>query len=180
MAYFTGIWSKVHGPQVHQGLDPLEAMAEEPRAASPAPSHAPSHAASVASHVTHGGQSQAAAGPEQQGQGLAQVLVTSGLNVQPAIVTLATEEVQQGLVTLGLRMVPFLCCHCDPCVGVLINGIFLLKHRNLNAAPAFFKRAYDTQADFTWAFAGFNPIISSFFPEGHKTPEALHSLCAGC
>ena len=84
-------------------------MAEEPRAASPAPSHAASVAASVAasaaaSHVSVGGQSQAAAGQEQ---GLAQVLVSSGLKVQPAIVTLATDEVQQGLVTLGLRMVSF-------------------------------------------------------------------------
>ena len=86
-------------------------MAEEPRAASPAPSHAASVAASVASHVSGGGQSQAAAGQEQ---GLAQVLVSSGLKVQPAIVTLATEEVQQGLVTLGLRMVPF-------CVVIVIH-----------------------------------------------------------
>jgi hypothetical protein len=58
-----------------------------------APSVAPSDAAL---HVSGGGQPQALG----QQPGLAQVLVSSGLRVQPGIMNLSTSQVQEALVTL--------------------------------------------------------------------------------
>jgi hypothetical protein len=87
---------------------------EQQRAVPPAPSVAPSVAPSdAASHVSGGGQSQTLG----QQPGLAQVLVSSGLRVQPGIMKLNPSQVQGGLVTLGLSRVPFFCCHGDPCAG---------------------------------------------------------------
>ena len=49
--------------------------------------------------------------------------------------------------------------------------------RCLQSAPKFFQETYDTSNIFTWCFAGFDCLRSSFYPEGHRTPQAINALC---
>ena len=49
--------------------------------------------------------------------------------------------------------------------------------RSLQSAPQFFQEEYNTGERFTWCFAGFDCLRSSFYPEGRRTPQAINSLC---
>ena len=49
--------------------------------------------------------------------------------------------------------------------------------RSLQSAPQFFQEEYHTGERFTWCFAGFDCLRSSFYPEGRRTPQAINSLC---
>ena len=49
--------------------------------------------------------------------------------------------------------------------------------RHLPAAPQFFHERYNTGERFTWCFAGFGCLRSSFYPDGYRTPQAINALC---
>jgi hypothetical protein len=40
----------------------------------------------------------------------------------------------------------------------------------MTQAPAAFRRRYDTRADFSWALAGYNFVVGSFYRGGARTP----------
>lgn len=50
--------------------------------------------------------------------------------------------------------------------------------RAIRTAPEFMTGRYDTSKNFTWAFAGFNVLQSSFWPQGMRTEEGINQLCA--
>ena len=49
----------------------------------------------------------------------------------------------------------------------------------LTSTPAACKRRYDTKVDFSWALAGFNFVMGSFYRGGVKTREAEAEICGG-
>ena len=48
----------------------------------------------------------------------------------------------------------------------------------MTQAPAGFRRRYDTGADFSWALAGFNFVVGSFYRGGIRTHESQSEICA--
>lgn len=50
---------------------------------------------------------------------------------------------------------------------------------SLPQAPAIFRQVYDTGSNFTWALAGFNFILGSFYRGGVRTRESQTEICAG-
>ena len=49
----------------------------------------------------------------------------------------------------------------------------------MTQAPATFRRRYDTRADFSWALAGLNFVVGSFYRGGVRTQESLAEICGG-
>ena len=47
-----------------------------------------------------------------------------------------------------------------------------------SAAPSWFQQRYNTTENFTWAFCGFDPVVSSFYPSGSRNHQDLVSVCA--
>lgn len=41
------------------------------------------------------------------------------------------------------------------------------------SAPSWFQQRYNTTEVFTWAFCGFDPVVSSFYPSGSRTHNDL-------
>ena len=48
----------------------------------------------------------------------------------------------------------------------------------MTQAPAGFRRRYDTGVDFSWALAGFNFVVGSFYRGGIRTHESQSEICA--
>ena len=69
-----------------------------------------------------------------------------------------------------------------------LDSIILMRHsifqlvpyqpRAIRSAPEFMNTRYDPSETYTWAFAGFDLLTSSFWPQGHRTEEAINQLCA--
>ena len=49
----------------------------------------------------------------------------------------------------------------------------------MTQAPAAFRRRYDTRADFSWALAGYNFVVGSFYGGGVRTAESQAEICGG-
>ena len=49
----------------------------------------------------------------------------------------------------------------------------------LPQAPPFFRQTYNTQHNFSWAVAGFNPVCASFFRGGTENLVTSREICAG-
>ena len=48
----------------------------------------------------------------------------------------------------------------------------------LAMAPQWLRATYDPSKTFTWAFAGFNVLVSSFAPGGNRSRETMaHTTC---
>ena len=61
----------------------------------------------------------------------------------------------------------------------LLNGDQIQRLTlDINTAPLWMQETYDTQVNFTWALAGFNVLLSSFFPGGKKTAQGIDQVCA--
>jgi diphthamide biosynthesis methyltransferase len=61
----------------------------------------------------------------------------------------------------------------------LLNGDQIQRLTlDINTAPLWMQETYDTQVNFTWALAGFNVLLSSFFPGGKKTAQGMDQVCA--
>eukprot|EP00435_Cladocopium_sp_Y103_P043273 s3667_g12.t1 len=61
----------------------------------------------------------------------------------------------------------------------LLNQDQLLRHAcDLATAPDWMKESYNTQVNFTWALAGYNVILSSFYRAGTKTPSSVKEVTA--
>lgn len=95
---------------------------------------------------------------------VAQLVVQSGLKVTPGILQLSGETM------VGHYMCPWR--------RLKVAGRFSL--RGLNLAPEWFRMKYNTSQNFTWAFAGFSCLLSSFWPDGHATEKARCEICIGC
>ena len=61
----------------------------------------------------------------------------------------------------------------------MLNTDQLCRHAcDLATAPDWMKECYNTQQNFTWALAGFNVLLSSFFRSGIKTRQSLQEVTA--
>lgn len=61
----------------------------------------------------------------------------------------------------------------------LLNGDQIQRLTlDINTAPLWMQETYDTQVNFTWVLAGFNVLLSSFFPGGKKTAQGIDQVCA--
>ena len=59
----------------------------------------------------------------------------------------------------------------------LLNQDQLLRHAcDLATAPDWMKEVYNTQQNFTWALAGFNVLLSSFYRSGTKSPSSMKEV----
>lgn len=62
----------------------------------------------------------------------------------------------------------------------MLNQDQLLRHAcDLATAPDWMKQVYNTEQNFTWALAGFNVLLSSFYSSGTKTPASVKEV-TGC
>ncbi|CAL1156111.1 unnamed protein product, partial [Cladocopium goreaui] len=65
-----------------------------------------------------------------------------------------------------------------PNICLLSNDQILWHACDIATAPDWMQNTYNTEVDFTWAFAGFNVLLSSFFPGGTKTKAAMDEVAA--
>ena len=65
-----------------------------------------------------------------------------------------------------------------PNICLLSNDQILWHACDIAMAPDWMQNTYNTEVDFTWAFAGFNVLLSSFFPGGTKTKAAMDEVAA--
>ena len=65
-----------------------------------------------------------------------------------------------------------------PNICLLSNDQILRHACDIAMAPDWMQNTYNTEVDFTWAFAGFNVLLSSFFPGGTKTKAAMDEVAA--
>ena len=95
-----------------------------------------------------------------------QLVATSGLKVTPGILTISRPSAAST-------------CWATTCVFGDSFQLCVLSLRGLNRAPEWFYSRYDTTQNFTWAFAGFNCLLSSFWPDGRPTEQARCEVCIG-
>lgn len=61
----------------------------------------------------------------------------------------------------------------------MLNTDQLCRHAcDLATAPDWMKECYNTQQNFTWAPAGFNVLLSSFYGTGTKTRQSMQEVTA--
>ena len=61
----------------------------------------------------------------------------------------------------------------------MLNTDQLCRHAcDLATAPDWMKECYNTQQNFTWAPAGFNVLLSSFYRTGTKTQQSMQEVTA--
>ena len=65
-----------------------------------------------------------------------------------------------------------------PNICLLSNDQILRHACDIAMAPDWMQNTYNTEVDFTWAFAGFNVLLSSFCPGGTKTKAAMDEVAA--
>ena len=92
------------------------------------------------------------------------------LTVMTQQVTDQRAEIAQALVRNMRQFRPNIC---------LLSNDQILRHAcDIATAPDWMQNSYNTEVDFTWAFAGFNVLLSSFFPGGTKTKAAMDEVAA--
>ncbi|CAL1131011.1 unnamed protein product [Cladocopium goreaui] len=87
--------------------------------------------------------------PAQPADPAAESLGSNGGTVAVSEAQVAASRFEQAVVAQGVSIAP---------------GI--LRLRSLQSAPQFFQEEYNTGERFTWCFAGFDCLRSSFYPEG--------------
>lgn len=76
-------------------------------------------------------------------------------------------EIAQSLVRLT-KVRPNIC---------LLNHDQILHYTcDIATAPEWMQNTYNTEQDFTWAFAGYNVLLSSFYPGGTKSAKAVDDV----